>query len=84
MLVARCAVEAAGGAAADHVVHWTLAAPDGEVIPPFARNTLAASGSGEVEFRLPLDLSGEWTLTGRDVISGESASAAVVIEPMEH
>ncbi len=79
-LTARCAVAAAGVQAGDHVVHWTLAGPDGTVLPPYARNTLAERGVGGVSFRLTLDMSGAWTLTARDVISGEIATQTVEIK----
>ncbi len=74
ILAALCTIRAPG----DHVVHWTLTQGE-EVLPPYARNTLTEAGAGEVSFRLPLDVSGEWMLTARDVISGETATQTVVI-----
>ncbi|MFW5867995.1 MAG: hypothetical protein ACOCX2_09280, partial [Armatimonadota bacterium] len=82
MLTARCDLTVSDGTPADHVVRWTLT-QDGEVLPPYARNALAEAGSGEASFRLPLDMSGEWTLTATDVISGEATTRAVTIEAPE-
>jgi hypothetical protein len=79
MLTARCNLTISDGTPAGHVVGWTLT-QDGEVLPPYARNALAEAGSGEASFRLPLDMSGEWTLTATDVISGEATTRAVTIE----
>ncbi|MFO8080208.1 MAG: beta-galactosidase [Armatimonadota bacterium] len=82
LLTARCNLTARDETPGDHVVHWTLTR-GAEVLPPFARNTVAAGGSGEASFRLPLDMSGEWTLTATDVISGETTSRTVTIEALE-
>lgn len=79
-LTARVTVSSAGGEPGDHVVHWTLT-QGGEVLPPYALNTLAQAGTGEVSFRLPLDMRGEWTLTARDVISGLTATQTVAVGP---
>ncbi len=76
ILTVRCTI--AGGG--DQVVHWTLTAEGGETLPPYALNTLTEGGAGEATFRLPLDMTGRWTLTARDVISGETATQAVTIE----
>ena len=75
ILIARCTI--AGGG--DQVVHWTLAGVDGEALPPYALNTLTEGGAGEASFRLPLDMTGRWTLTARDVISGQEATQAIDI-----
>ncbi len=74
----RCTVETDGAQPGDHVVHVELADPRGNVIRPYARNVLAAGGTGEVAFALPLNAAaGEWTVSAREVASGARATATV-------
>jgi hypothetical protein len=64
------------------VVHLEVIDPDGNMVAAYSGNSIAAdSGAAKV---LPLalnDKSGVWKLRASDILSGETATAELTVEP---
>ncbi len=78
----RLAVETAGAPSGTHFLRVTLAGPDGQERPGFARTVKAGKGTAETELLFALsDPPGRWTITARDAATGVRGTATVEVQP---
>ncbi|MHB8899574.1 MAG: beta-galactosidase [Thermoguttaceae bacterium] len=70
------------GPPGDHVLHVELCGPDGQVVPHYTQNVLAAGGKAAVRVPLALnDQAGSWTIRACDVLSGTTAERRFEVAP---